>query len=240
LSEFDSIILLAGHSSVPACDRFPTQSFFNNVSGFVDLIHKLRGQKLIFASSISIYVSSADYLAKECDPFPEAVSYYDLHKQMIERYATLAYPNSYALRFGTVCGPSPNLRKELLLNSMIWSALHKFQIEVANRPVHRPLLGIGDLCRAIETIISGSVPAGCYNLASCNVRIGDVADYIVQRFEVPCVEIERETKYDIQVSTRKFSEASGMEFQDDLASLVEALEEVFVSCTEVGSTADEL
>src|SRR5438445_737177 len=80
----------------------------------------------------------------------------------------LAYPNSYALRFGTVCGPSPNIRPELLLNSLVLSALTTGQIQVANRQVHRPLLGIGDLCRALKTIVTRPVPPGCYNLASTN------------------------------------------------------------------------
>ena len=62
--------------------------------------------------------------ADESRELPAPVSYYDLHKQAIEHYARLAYGNAYALRFGSLCGPSPNVRLDLLLNSMVWSAIN--------------------------------------------------------------------------------------------------------------------
>src|SRR5262249_45203428 len=153
-----------------------------NVAGFVDLVHKLRGQKLIFASSISVYVNSNNCLASENDPLPDAVSLYDLHKQMIERYAAIEYPNHYALRFGTVCGPSPNLRTDLLLNSLVRCAVHEGRLQIANPGVHRPILGIFDLCRAIEALVTGRLPSGTYNLASTNVQVGEVANWLARRF----------------------------------------------------------
>jgi nucleoside-diphosphate-sugar epimerase len=228
LAPYTAIVLLAGHSSVAACDRFPAEAFTNNVSGFVELVHKLRAQKLIFASTISVYVNTGGRLADETDPLPEPVSFYDLHKQTVERYAALAYPNHYALRLGTVCGPSPNVRDELLLNSLVRSAVHAGQIQVANRQAYRPLLGVGDLCRAVEALVTRPVPPGCYNLASLNVRIGEAADYVARRFQVPCVEVQRPNHYDIQVATGKFTRASGMEFRDTLAGLVESLYAFYV------------
>jgi nucleoside-diphosphate-sugar epimerase len=224
LAEFTSIVLLAGHSSVAACDNSPAAAFANNVSAFVDLVHKLRGQQLIFASTISVYVDSGGRLSREDDPLPEPVSFYDFHKQTIERYARLAYPNYYALRLGTVCGPGPRLRTELLLNSLVRSALESREIQVANRAAHRPLLGINDFCRAVHAIVTRPVDPGCYNLASVNVRIGEVADYVAGRFRVPCREVLRENKYDIRVDTRKFQEAAGMKFADTVDSLVDALQ----------------
>lgn len=229
LAEFDSVVLLAGHSSVPACDRNPVEAHANNVSGFVDLIHKLRSQKLVYASSISVYINTCGRPATEDQPLPQPVSYYDLHKQVIERYAALAYPNSYGLRFGTVCGPSPNVRSELLLNSLVLSALTEGRIRVANRRAHRPLLGINDLCRAVEAILTQQIPSGCYNLASANARIGEVADLVASRFGVPCDEVERPNNYDIRVDTRKFCRTAGLEFRDDIPGLVESLRHFYVN-----------
>jgi nucleoside-diphosphate-sugar epimerase len=236
LSAFDSVVLLAGHSSVAACDRSPAEAFANNVTAFVDLVHKLRGQKLIFASTISVYVDTGGRLATESDPLPDPVSYYDFHKQELERYARLAYPSSYALRLGTVCGPSPAIRTELLLNSLVWSALHKGYVEVANSSAHRPLLGVNDLCRAVEAIITRPVEPGCYNLASVNARIGEVAEYVATRFGVPCREVERPTRYDVQVDTSKLRSAAGLEFTDRVPSLVDALQAFYASR---GATASQ-
>jgi nucleoside-diphosphate-sugar epimerase len=220
---FQSVVLLAGHSTVSACSAAPTEAFANNVCGFVDLIHKLRNQQLIYASSISVYVRTPDQPANEDDPLPEPVATYDLHKQTIERYARFAYPNSYGLRFGTVCGASINLRPELLLNGLVRSAICQGQVQVANPHAHRPILGINDLCLAVEMILTHAVPPACYNLASTNVRIGELAQWVARRFSVPLVEVEGKTPYDIRVSTEQFRTATGMEFRDTIESLAETL-----------------
>jgi nucleoside-diphosphate-sugar epimerase len=232
LDQFGTIILLAGHSTVVACDQCPVEGFSNNVMAFVDLVHKLRNQKLIFASSISVYVNTGGRLAQETDPLPEPISFYDFHKQTIERYASLAYPNSFALRLGTVTGSSPRLRTELLLNNLVRSAILSGSVQVANRRASRPLLGITDLCRAVESFVRRSVKPGCYNLASLNVKIGDLADHVARRFQVQCLEVERENNYDIQVDTRKFTESTGMVFRDTVESLIDDLEAFYRSPTE--------
>lgn len=235
LAEYGSVILLAGHSSVPACDRDPVEAFSNNVSGFVDLVHKLRTQKLLFASSVSVYVDTRGRAAAETDPLPEPVSYYDLHKQTIEKYAAVAYGNWYALRLATLCGPSPNPRTDLLLNSLVRAAVLDGRVRVANRQAHRPLLGVDDFCRAVEAILVGPVPPGRYNLASLNARIGDLADFVAARFGVPCVEIDTPNRYDIRVDTAKFLQAGGVKFADTLDRLVGSLERLYSDRREPGA-----
>ena len=223
LAGYGAVVLVAGHSSVGACDREPAAAFANNVAGFADLVHKLQGQKLIFASSVSVYVQTGGRAVAEDEPLPEPVSLYDLHKRMIEQYAGVGYPNSYALRLGTMCGPSPNVRTDVLLNSLVWSAVTRRQIRVANRGCWRPLLGINDLCRAAAALIEQSVPPGRYNLASVNVTVGEVAEYVAARFGVPCVEVELPNRYDMAAATDKFTKATGVPFSDTVASLVEEL-----------------
>jgi nucleoside-diphosphate-sugar epimerase len=223
LAACGSVVLVAGHSSVAACEGAPAEAFTNNVAGFVRLVEKLRGQKLVFASTVSVYVHTAGRLAREADPLPEPVCHYDFHKQTIERFARLAYRNSFALRFGTVCGPAPHARPDLLLNSLVRAAVCDGRVEVANPAASRALLGIGDLCRAVEAILTRPVPPGCYNLASANARVGELADYVARRFRVPCRAVERPTPYDIRVDTEKFRAAAGLEFRDTIETLVEAL-----------------
>lgn len=223
LAEFTDIILLAGHSTVQSCLEAPAEAFANNVAGFVGLVHKLRGQRFLYASSISVSISTPERPAAEDDPLPEPVASYDLHKQFIERYARLAYPNSFGLRFGTVCGPGPNLRPELLLNGLVRSALREGRVDVANPHAHRPILGINDLCRAVEAILTRPMAPGCYNLASANVRIGELAGWVVSRFGVPLNVVDRPTPYDIRVCTKRFRNVSGFEFRDTVESITEAL-----------------
>src|SRR5262249_29835026 len=103
LAAYCAVVLLAGHGSVVTCERDPPAAFANNVGGFVELVHKLRGQKFLFASTGSVYVQTGGRPAIEAAPLPPAACYYDLHKRQIEEYARLAYPGRhYALRLGTV------------------------------------------------------------------------------------------------------------------------------------------
>ncbi len=227
LASYGAVVLLAGHSSVPACDQEPVVSFDNNVLGFVDLVHKLTTQKLIYASSISVYINTKGKVSKEGSLFREPVSAYDFHKQTIEKYAAFTYPNSYGLRFGTVCGPSPNIREELLLNSMVKAAITKKEIQVANREIHRPLLGINDLCRSVEAILTKDVAPGIYNLASVNTSVGELADRVAEQLRVKQIEANFPSKYDIQVDTTKFQQAAGMYFWDTIGTMVNGLREFY-------------
>ena len=56
-SDYNTIILLAGHSSVKMSEGNLNSCFNNNVRNFIDLIEKLDKQKLIYASSSSVYGS---------------------------------------------------------------------------------------------------------------------------------------------------------------------------------------
>lgn len=223
LAAYDAVVLLAGHASVGACAADPAGAFANNVGGFVDLVHKLRGQVLVYASSVSVCGRTGGRPADEADPLPEAAAPYDLHKQAVERYARLAYPAAYGLRFGTVCGPAPNLRPELLLNGLVRAAVRDRRVEVANPAAHRAVLGVGDLGRAVRAVLAGGVPPGVYHLASAGVRIGDAAERVARRFGVPVVAVPGATAYDVRVSTARFERAAGFAFTDTVDGLADAL-----------------
>lgn len=222
LGEFDAVVHLAGHSTVAACAADPAGAFANSVGGFVDLVHKLRGQRLVYASSSSVYGRTRHAL-DESVPLPPPSAYYDLHKQAVERYAAFAYPDAVGLRFGTVCGPAPNLRVETLLNGLVRAAVTRGRVEMANADFHRPLLGVGDLCRAIEAVLARSVPPGVYNLAGTNVRIGDLARRVAERFGVPVIPAAGHTPYDIRLNSDRFCRAAEFEFRDTVEGLTDAL-----------------
>jgi len=224
LKHWDNLLLLAGHTSVQACQQAPETAFANNVVAFRDLLTKLAGQRLLFASTVSVYGRTDARVMAEADALSPPLAAYDAHKQEIERLAAAHYPeHSYALRFGTVTGPSPALRGELLINSLVRTALTQGCVRVANRNKHRPVLGLPDLGRAVLYLLTHTVPPGSYNLASFNVRIGDAADYVARHFGVPCLDITQETPYDVRVSTTKWETVTGVSFQDTLESLVATL-----------------
>ncbi|KAJ1485105.1 hypothetical protein T484DRAFT_1794906 [Baffinella frigidus] len=53
---------------------------------------------------------------------------YDLSKWTGDLYATHSKVEAYGLRLGTVCGGSPNLRSDVMLNAMTTDALSKKEV----------------------------------------------------------------------------------------------------------------
>ncbi|MDE2020212.1 MAG: SDR family oxidoreductase, partial [Patescibacteria group bacterium] len=152
--QFDAVILLAGHSSVGACERDHYGAMSNNLFGPIELAQKLGRQVFIYASSASVYSSS--------DGKRENV--YDFTKAACDEAMRLIHPSHYALRFGTVCGPSPNMRLDLMLNAMVHGAIIKNSITMQNPDIKRPLLGMDDLCAVVDRCLLREPPYGQQNL----------------------------------------------------------------------------
>lgn len=222
IAQYEALVLLAGHSSVAMCSSGVTASFKNNVDNFVALLAKLAPeQKLIYASSASVYgngaISSATEQARESRP----LSHYDLQKQEIDHYATLSGLNYYGLRFGTVCGASANLRTDLMLNRMYETARARSIIEVFHRDASRPILGMSDLVRAIETILVSPPAPGVYNLASFNDTVAAIAEDAGRVLGVPVLNRERtDVQYSMSMSTTKFTDVFGFTFVETVESIL--------------------
>jgi nucleoside-diphosphate-sugar epimerase len=227
LQRYDVIVVLAGHSSVPMCKDDRGSSFRNNVVNFVELLDKLDCQKLIYASSSSIYGNTHDIAAPENWERYDPKTFYDLQKQEIDYYAQLSDVESYGLRFGTVNGWSPNLRVDIMLNKMYQCALEDNEIFVFNKHIYRPILGIQDLVRAIEAIIRGGDHRGIYNLASFNASVEEIANSInrVLGGGVTITDKGIAPTYNFSISTKKFQETYDFEFRASVDTIVQSLKE---------------
>lgn len=225
LADADVVILLAGHSSVPMCKDDMMSSFKNNVVNFVELLNKLGTQKFIYASSSSIYGNTQDIAAPETWERYDPKTFYDLNKQEIDYYARLSPVEFYGLRFGTVNGWSPNLRVDIMLNKMYQDAITKGVIEVFNKHIFRPILGIEDLCRAVEAIINGGDHRGIYNLASFNASVGDISEAISRALDGQVQIVDRgiSQTYNFSINTTKFRSTYDFEFRASVDSIVESL-----------------
>jgi len=187
LQSFTHVVLLAGHSSVLACSSAPTNAADSLVVGLRRLWTSMGStQRLIFASSASVLCP------------PEQARLYD--RLMAAREGLLLAlmgERAMGLRFGTVCGPSPNARDEMMLNSMVRSALVDGVVKLSNAGSWRPVLGIDDLCAAVDRILHGVVPYGAaYNLCSFNETIGIMAGRVGALLKVPVVGVPGVPTYD--------------------------------------------
>jgi len=232
---YDTIILLAGHSSVKMSEGNLNSCFNNNVRNFIDLIEKLDKQKLIYASSSSVYGSVGGKTVNEKYYGFEPYNQYDISKHTADLYAQKSDVEYYGLRFGTVNGYSPVLRTDVMINAMVNSALQNGEIKLFIKDTMRPILGLNDLCGAVETIIDHDKDErGLYNLASFNKTAEQIAYEVGSVMNVPVIEYETDptnitntkiqTKtYNFSISTLKFRKTFKFKFKETVESITESL-----------------
>lgn len=240
LSEFDTIILLAGHSSVKMSEGDLTSCYHNNVTNFVELLEKVKpSQKLIYASSSSVYGSVGGKTVTENYYGFKPYNQYDISKHCIDLYAEKSDIEFYGLRFGTLNGYAPITRTDVMINAMTSSALLNGEIKLYIKNIMRPILGINDLCRAIEAIVNCKEDKrGLYNLASFNKTAEQIAYEVSNTLDLPVVEYDadptqvKNTKlqtktYDFSISTRKFCREFKFKFEETVESITRELKDNF-------------
>lgn len=241
IKDSDVIILLAGHSSVRMCDD-RLSSYYNNVRNFVELTNKINPkQKFIYASSSSVYGNTTETEISEDIVDFSPINYYDMTKLHIDHIAQLSGLNFYGLRFGTVNGPAPHVRSDVMINAMTNTAMTKGEIHVFNADTKRSILGISDLVRAIESIIeSKQDKPGIYNLASFTSTSGEIAEAVGKVNNVPVInkdeplistneKLEKKT-YNFGVTTKKFEEAFNFKFECTVESIAQDMKDQYEFC----------
>ncbi|HEY8240331.1 MAG TPA: SDR family oxidoreductase, partial [Kiritimatiellia bacterium] len=84
-----------------------------------------------------------------------------------------------ALRKGTVCGYSPRMRLDLIINTMFRAVIEKNEITVNNPSIWRPIVSIQDTASAyIRAVEAPDDVGGIFNIASGNYTVGEVADLV--------------------------------------------------------------
>lgn len=224
LSRFNVIILLAGHSSIAMCKNNQIDSLKNNVENFVYLLEELKDQLFIYASSSSVYGNTGRTATDETYDRYTPINYYDLSKKEVDYYAQLSKVKYYGLRLGTVNGFSPNLRIDLMVNKMYDSAIKNREIRITNVKNFRPILGINDLCRAIDLIITKPAGCGIYNLASFNSTIGEIAKKVARHLgKIKLLNEGSSPGYNFSIDTRKFQKKFNFNFNETVETILESL-----------------
>lgn len=230
IRSFDSIVLLAGHSTVGMCVDDPFLSIDNNIKKFIDLVSKLRkDQCFIYASSASVYGDACGEICSEERDTTSIVNAYDFAKNTIDNIIKFSNVNYYGLRFGTVCGYSKNIRNTVI-NAMYNSAINNNKIFLCGGEKYRGILGIQDLCRAVESIIKNPKYSGVYNLSSFNTNMNNIAKQVSNFASAPINYIDRisdersNVPYDFKLDCSKFESVFDFEFQETFKSILEGLD----------------
>jgi nucleoside-diphosphate-sugar epimerase len=227
LSKYDVVILLAGHSSVKMCDGEVFSSWNNNVNNFITLVRKLdKEQTLIYASSGSIYGDTHAATNEDTELTFKPINHYDLTKYTLDVHAHSLINDGYNIigfRFGTVNGWSPNIREELMINSMTKRSIETGSILINNKQIIRPILGIADVSRAMDTVIKNPI-SGIYNLASFYDSVEGISDKVSSLLSTSVGNLaDVSGTYDFIMDTGKFQRTFDFEFKETVNSIVTEL-----------------
>lgn len=189
LEGFDQLIFLAGLSNDPMAEFSPKKNFIDNgalPSYLAFLAKKANIKRFIYASSCSVYGYTVDKLYDEESPVTSSYPY-GISKLQGERGCLQLQDDDFsviALRQGTVCGYSPRMRLDLIVNTMFKTAMMEGKIVVNNPSIWRPIYDIRDCTTAfIRAVQANDSISGVFNVSSGNYTVGQVADMIKAELE---------------------------------------------------------
>ena len=169
LDPYDVVVFLAGLSNDPMAEYSPSKNFIFNAAApaYLGYMAKMAGVKrYVYASSCSVYGYTENELYDETRPASSSYPY-GISKLQGEQAAIQLIDEKFSvisLRKGTISGPSPRMRLDLIINTMLKAAMKDRTITVNNPSIWRPILSIDDAAtayiRAIEANekISGFLP----------------------------------------------------------------------------------
>ena len=239
---------LAGFSNDPTADADPQRNEqVNNVgAGHIAFLAKQAGVKrFTYASSASLY-DREEYrenppYSTEIEPiFP--VGNYSISKHKGEGRVLLYGDDDFRpviFRQATVYGDSPRMRFDLVVNTMVKTALTKGEVYVHGGGHNfRPLISVDQVAEAHVSALRWpdvGVPAGgrIYNTCSMNVSVSHIADHVkkgvesvvgqrIRRIDTPYPSGVRVRNYRVS-ATRLAVERSIIYFADDLSAVAAQL-----------------
>jgi nucleoside-diphosphate-sugar epimerase len=173
LSGYDTIFHLANIANDPSVELNPYSSWEVNVLAGMRLIDRAARQgvrQFVFASSASVYgLKSEPRVTEDLDLYP--LSEYNKTKMVAER-VVLSYADSMTttvIRPATVCGYSPRMRLDVVVNMLTVQALSRGKITVLGGDQTRPNIHIDDLVDvylfSLDRRLQGVFNAGFENLS---------------------------------------------------------------------------
>ena len=184
LAGTDIVIFLGGLSNDPMAEFSPALNYVHNAAAPANLAYlaKRAGvRRFVFASSCSVYGFTEDELWDENAPTTTAYPY-GISKLQGESGVRHLEDDDFSviiLRKGTVCGYSPRMRLDLVVNTMFKTAVQSGRITVNNPSIWRPILAIGDAAAAyVRAVEAAPSVSGTFNVASENTTLGALADQV--------------------------------------------------------------
>jgi nucleoside-diphosphate-sugar epimerase len=195
-SDIHAVVHLAGLSNDPMSEIDETLTRRINVMSTIEIVEKYEHATHVIASSASVYGASArNRLSHETDT-PAPLTAYAKAKNDIDIWMERnQYVDGYggyystSLRFGTLWGWSPNMRRDIVVNAFCWQAAFNHEI-APNSTARRPMLHVNDAAEVIAYFVGRNLP-GVYNVSGENTDVSQIAVKVATATEaalIPCPE----------------------------------------------------
>ena len=188
LAPYDTIVHLANIANDPSVELNPYSSWEVNVLAGMRLIDRAARQgvkQFIFASSASVYgLKSEPRVTEELELLP--LSEYNKTKMVAER-VVLSYADAMTttiIRPATVCGLSPRMRLDVVVNMLTMQALATGAVTVLGGDQRRPNIHIDDLVDAYLFAFERRL-SGVYNAGFENLTVLEIAQTIARELPAP-------------------------------------------------------
>lgn len=184
---YDVVINLAYLSNDPLCEMDARLTWESGPLATYKLLESLKKNKIkrfIFASSGSIYGLKKEKFVTEklgLDPITDYNKSKMICEKVVESYSN--FISSTIIRPATVCGFSPRLRLDTVLNMFCYQAFFNKKIKIFGGKQTRPLVHILDMVRSYEFFINKNI-SGCFNLGFENKSVKELA--LMVKKHIPC------------------------------------------------------
>lgn len=213
-----AVVALAALVGDAACDLDPKVALMTNFEStrlLLGACRKSRVQRIVFASSCSVYGANGDNWLDESSPL-NPVSLYARTRIMSEEVLLedKEGPEVVILRLSTVCGLSPRMRFDLMVNTITARATVTGRVRVVGANQWRPHIHVRDVADAFVRAVEAPperVDRQVFNVGGdhLNFTVGQVAEKVVAH--VPGTVVENfeqvEDRRSYRVSFRRIREA---------------------------------
>ena len=227
LESIDLAILLHSVANDPCSDLKPVLTWETACLVTTTLLRnldKVNCKKIIYASSASVYgIRDELEITEELDPI--AISVYNKTKVVAERIV-LSYKdmNPTIIRPATVCGYSPRMRLDTVVNMLTMQAVKNKKITVLGGDQYRPNVHIDDLINAYLFFIDNSSINGTFNVGNDIKKVREIASSIQEY--VPCEIVYKDSNdpRSYRLSSKKI-ESVGFKFEKNIDFAIKEVSE---------------
>lgn len=171
------IIYLASMSNNDMCNRTPALATSINQYAFPGVVEAAKGvDRFIYASSVAAYGDQDN--ATEDMPLKPTTRYGEGKKSCEDWLASSDLPH-VIVRAASVCGWSPRMRYDLMVNRMTRDAVSKGIITVNGGNQIRSHIHINDICRLYRLLLNAKdIEGQAFNAVSENMSVMNTAERV--------------------------------------------------------------